>query len=60
MIAKYEMTLKVAVIHEVDEITEIKSDREFAESIATMICDEAVQVNAVAQCDIVSSSLDVK
>ena len=56
----YKALLEITVIHSVDDLTDIKSDREFAEDIGQMIVDEATQVNAVAAYDIKYSQLDCK
>lgn len=60
MKAVYEFTMQVKVIQEVDDITALKSDREFAVSVGEMIADEATQCNGVATFDVLESSLNVK
>lgn len=60
MKATYEATIKVKVIHDIGELTDLKSDREFSNDLVQMICDEAVQCGAVATYEIIESSVDVK
>ena len=63
MKAKYDILLHINVVHEVDGIgeeTHLKSDRELADSIGQMICDEATQCNGVASYDIINSKVDIK
>ena len=60
MNAMYEVTLKVTVFHKIGkELKDLKSDREFAEDMAHMICDEATNAGAVATYDILKSSVSV-
>ena len=59
MKAVYDVIMKVKVSHEIDTIEDIKSDREFADDMAQMICDEAVTCNAVAEYEILKSEVNV-
>lgn len=60
MLATYKMNLEIIVKHELDELKDLKSDREMAECICQMIADEATMCGAVASYEILKSSLDVK
>ena len=60
MKAKYEVTLKVTVIHDIDTIENLKDNNEFANDLARMVCDEATTAGAVACYEIIESALDVK
>ena len=52
---KYKMVIEFEIVHELDELTELKSDREYAEDVAKMVCDESTNVNAVVTYDILES-----
>ena len=60
MKATYEFTMQVKVVHEVDELNGLKSDREMAVSVGEMICDQATYADGVASFDILESSLNIK
>lgn len=60
MKAVYECTLKVKIVHDVEDLKNIKDNKEFAEDLAQMICDEATVTNGVGVVEVVESSLDVK
>ena len=60
MKVKYDMTLKVSVVHDIDAIENLKDNNEFANDLAHMICDEASQCGAIASYEIIESALDVK
>lgn len=55
----YEMTLSLRFVQEVEELKNIKSDREYAENVAQMICDEAVFTDTVVTYDVLNSALNV-
>ena len=57
--ATYEATLKVQITHEIDNIENLKTDRQFAEDLAHMICDEASHAGGVACYEILESKIDV-
>ena len=52
MQVEYSATLKVKVVHEVDDLTDIKDASQFAQDLREMICDEAVYCGAVATVDV--------
>ena len=60
MKAKYDVTLKVTVIHDVDTIENLKSNTEFANDLVAMICDEATTAGGCACCEVLESALTVK
>ena len=60
MQVKYEVELKVTVVHEVSEMEELKTNSELAEDLRAMICDEATVAGGVAVVDILNSPIDVK
>ena len=63
MIAEYDIILHIRVAHEIDDLEtggHLKSDREMADSIGQMICDEAVTSGGVATYDILDSSFEAK
>ena len=60
MQVKYEINLKVTVVHEVSEMEDLKTNSELAEDLRTMICDEATVAGGVAVVDILNSSIDVR
>ena len=60
MQVKYEVNLKVTVVHEVSEMTNLKTNSEFAQDLCAMICDEATVAGGCASVDILDSSIDVK
>ena len=60
MKARYEVTLKVSVIHDIDTLESLKDNNEFANDLARMICDEATMTGAVACYEILESSIDVR
>lgn len=60
MKASYEMTLKLNIIHDIDSLEDLKGDREYAEDVCKMICDEAMQADAVICYEILKSSMEVK
>lgn len=63
MKAEYDMILHIKVVHEIDgwELGgQLKGDREMADSIGQMICDEASICNGVASYDIIDSKVSVK
>ena len=59
MKVKYETTLKVTVIHDIDTIENLKDNNEFANDLAQMICDEATTAGSVACYEIIESKIDV-
>lgn len=58
--AKYEVTLKVTIIHDIDTIENLKTSEEMSNDIVQMICDEATMSGAVASYEILESKIDVK
>lgn len=54
------MILEIEIRHNVDDIVNVKSDREMADSVGQMICDEVVLCDGVACFDILESSLSVE
>ena len=60
MKAKYEVTIKVSVVHDIDAIENLKDNNEFANDLVQMICDEASQAGGVACYEILNSSVDVR
>lgn len=60
MKAKYEVTLKVTIEHDIDTIENLKSSEEMSNDIVQMICDEATMSGAVASYEILESKIDVK
>ena len=60
MKVKYEMTLKVTVSHDIEGLKNLKDNREYAEDLAQMICDEATVTGGVAVVDVIESTIDVK
>ena len=60
MKVKYDVTLKVSVIHDIDTLENLKDNNEFANDLARMICDEATTAGGVASYEIIESALDVK
>lgn len=59
MKVKYTTIMKVEVEHTVDTLKEIKADREFANDLAHMICDEATTAGGVATYKIYESTVNV-
>ena len=62
MKVKYETTLKVTVVHNIDGWEmggHLKDNNEFANDLAHMICDEASICGAVASYEIIESKIDV-
>lgn len=60
MIVSYEAIIKFRVTHDVNTLTDIKDNTQFAHDLAHMVCDEATQCDAVATYEIIKSSIDVK
>lgn len=60
MKVKYEATIKVTVVHDIDTLENLKDNNEFATDLVTMICDEATTAGGVACYEILESSIDVK
>lgn len=61
MKAKYEITMKLTVIHDIEKVDEnLKSSDDLATDICHMICDEASMCGAVATYDIIESTIDIK
>ena len=56
----YEATIKISVIHDIDTLTDLKDNHQFATDICHMICDEASQAGGVACYEIIESKLDAK
>ena len=57
MKAKYEVNLRVTIIHDIDTIANLKGSNEFATDLAQMICDEATNCGAVACYEIIDSKI---
>ena len=60
MKVKYDITLKVSVVHDIDTIENLKDNSEYAHDVAKLICDEATTAGGVACYEIIESALDVK
>ena len=60
MKAKYDVTIKVTFIHDVDTIENVKDPNEMSTDLAQMICDEATFAGVVACCDVIETRLDVR
>lgn len=63
MKAEYETTIKFKIIHEIDglkNIAYLKTDREFAEHIAQMVCDEAIVAGGIVNYEIIESKVDIE
>lgn len=56
----YEVTAKFVIVHEIDNIENLKDNNEFANDLAHMVCDEASTCGAVATYEIIESKIDVK
>ena len=56
----YEVTAKFVVIHEIDNIENLKDNNEFANDLSHMVCDEASTCGAVATYEIIESKINVK
>lgn len=59
MKVKYETTLKLTVVHDIDTLENLKDNNEYASDIARLICDEATTAGGVACYEILESSIDV-
>ncbi|MBQ8426185.1 MAG: hypothetical protein IJX16_00270 [Clostridia bacterium] len=59
MKANYDIVINIKLTHEIDTLENLKGDREMAEDIAHMICDEAVNANGVATYDILASCVTI-
>ena len=59
MKVKYETTIKVTVVHDIDTLENLKDNNEYATDIARLICDEATTAGGVACYEILESSIDV-
>ena len=60
MKVKYDVTLKITLIHDVDSVEGLKTNSEIANDIGQLICDEATVSNGVACYEVIESSIDVK
>ena len=60
MKVKYEVALKVTVMHDIDTFENLKGNNEFANDLVAFICDEATTAGGVACCEIIESSVNVK
>ena len=57
---KYKVLISFEVEHEYEGLDRIKSDREFSEDLAQMVCDEATTCGAVCSYDIKESCIEIK
>lgn len=56
---RYDVTLNIKVMYDFEGFENLKSDREYAESLAEFIADEITTANGIAQIDIIKSSMNV-
>lgn len=59
MQVNHEIYLKLKVSFDVDELEHVKSGQEMAQSIAEMICDEAVQQDVLVVYDILHTRTEL-
>lgn len=57
MKAEYEVNVKIKASYEIDTIEGLKSNSEFAEDLAQMICDEVATAGGVASYEIIKSEV---
>lgn len=60
MVAKYEIEMTVTASYEIDDIDNLKTDKEYAEDLAYLICDEIATAGGVGTFEIKSSIMNVK
>lgn len=63
MKAEFEITLKIKIIHTVDnlrDIYEMKSATEMEQDLIGMICDEATTAGGIAVVESLGSKVDIK
>lgn len=59
MKAEYEVVVKFKITHEINAIEGLKSNSEFAEDLCHMVADEATSIDAVAEYEVLESSVKV-
>ena len=60
MKAEFEATIKVKAVYDIDTLKGIKSNTEFAEDMARLVCDEIATAGGVGSYLIMESELNVK
>lgn len=56
----YDITLRVRIVHEIDDCTDYPENGEVAEYVGQLVCDELVDRNTVVGYDILNSSSSVE